>query len=194
MSVPSRSPADDTSSSLLLRVKNSESDAWLQLVNWIGPSILGWCQRARLQPAEIDDVSQHVLQNIWAHLPSFRKDQPNHSFRGWVYTMTRNQIADLRRQSALRGLPQVELPVEPDASEAASLLQRAQAVVLQELVAQNAGDAGFKAFYRTAVDGLSASAAADELGLKEWTVRQHRSRWIKRLRDRLHNEFEELLS
>src|SRR5437868_2966054 len=55
-------PADDTRSSLLLRVNNRDADAWLKLVKWIGPFILGWCRKARLQPADCDDVAQEVLQ------------------------------------------------------------------------------------------------------------------------------------
>ncbi len=185
--------ADDTRSRLLVRVKNNEPDAWLKLVKWIGPFIVRRCRRAGLQAADVEDVSQQVLQNIWTHLASFRKEEPGHSFRGWAYTLTRTRIADFRRQAPPRNLPGGDLPAMPDPSDATHLLQRAQFLVLQEILAQNANDPGFKAFYRTAVDGLTATAAGEELRMKAWTVRQHRSRWIKRLREKLRDEFGELL-
>ena len=34
--------SNDTDSGLLRRVLNKDADAWLQLVHWIGPSILRW--------------------------------------------------------------------------------------------------------------------------------------------------------
>ena len=44
-----------------------------------------------------------------------------------------------------------------------------------------------------AVDGLSSVEAGKELGLGADVVRQHKCRWIKRLRDRLREQFGELL-
>jgi RNA polymerase sigma-70 factor (ECF subfamily) len=204
MSQPSP-PADDTSSSLLARVRKQDADAWLQLVKWIGPFILGWCRRARLQPADGEDVCQQVLTNVWRRLDTFRTELPGHSFRGWVYVITKNCIADLQeqRRRALAGErlasarpqagPAAELPAEDDPAAAHDWKQRALQLLIQEVIALHANDRGFRAFYRTAVDGLSAVAAAQELGLSADVVRQHKSRWIKRLRDQLRKQFGDLL-
>ncbi len=193
MSAPS-SAADDSSSSLLARVRNHDAGACVQLFQWIGPFILRWCERARLQAADRDDVSQQILKNIWSGLATFRKDRPSDSFRGWVYTITRNCILDFRAQqrAAPPTLP-VELPAEADPSEARDLKQRALHLLIQDVISRHAGEAGFQAFYRTAVDGLSAAEAAEELGLSSDAIRQHKSRWIKRLRERLRRQFGELL-
>jgi RNA polymerase sigma-70 factor (ECF subfamily) len=204
MSQPSPS-ADDTSSSLLARARQYDADAWLQLVKWIGPFVLNWCRRARLQAADCEDVSQQALANIWRRLGTFRKDSPGHSFRGWVYVITKNCIADLHerrrraqaadRLAAGRPLPEpaVELPAEDDPAAAHSWKQRALQLLIRDVVAAHANDRGFRAFYRTAVDGLSAVAVAQELGLSADVVRQHKSRWIKRLRDQLRKQFGDLL-
>jgi RNA polymerase sigma-70 factor, ECF subfamily len=193
MSAPS--PVDDdNSSSLLARAKNHDADACVQLVRWIGPFILRCCQRARLQAADRDDVSQQVLKTIWNRLATFRKDKPNDSFRGWVYTITRKCILDFwtQRRAAPHTLP-VELPAKADLSEAHDLKQRAIHLLIQDVIIRHAGAGGFQAFCRTAVDGLSAVEAAKELGLSPDAVRQHKSRWIKRLRDRLRQQFGDLL-
>ena len=170
MSVPA-SRMDDTRSSLLVRIKDNDGEAWLQIIRWIGPFLLRWCRLAKLQPADVEDVSQGILQSLWTHAASFRKDEPGRSFRGWVYTLTRNRIVDLQRQASPRGLPAMELPAAPDPSEGPELQRRAVSLVLEKIVADHADDPGFKSFYRTAVDGLTAPEVAAELGLKSWTVR-----------------------
>ncbi len=195
--------AAETSSNLLVRVKNQDADAWLRLATWIGPFILGWCRRANLQPADCDEVSQQVLTNIWRRLATFRKERPGQSFRGWVYVITRNAVADLwekrRRERAVDRLGAraeirtVELPATDDPAAANDWKRRALRLLIQDVVVRHATDRGFKAFYRTAVDGLSALEVARELGMNADVVRQHKSRWVKRLRDRLREQFGELL-
>ncbi len=194
MSTPSPPSKDDTSSSLLTRVKKHDAEAWLQLVQWIGPFILRWCRRAGLQAADCDEVGQQVLMKIWRGFGNFRADQPGHSFRGWVYTITKNCLLDLaaHRHGAPQPLP-VAVPAESEPSDARDLRQHALHLLIQKFVADHANDRGFRAFYRTAVDGLTAVEVAQELELNADVVRQHKSRWIKRLRDRLREEFGELL-
>jgi RNA polymerase sigma-70 factor, ECF subfamily len=185
--------ADETRSSLLLRVRDQDAEAWRQLVLWIGPFILRTCRKAGLQATDADDVSQSVLETVWSRLHTFRKDNPRDSFRGWVYTITRNRVIDFRRRPTPRPLPSVELPDTPDPAEAGELENRALSLILREAAVRHAADPGFKAFYRTAVDGLTAPQAAAELGLTAWAVRQHKSRWIARLRERLRDEYGPLL-
>jgi RNA polymerase sigma-70 factor (ECF subfamily) len=186
--------SEDSSSSLLAAVRKQDPHAWLRLVAWIGPFILRWCRGAHLQEADCDEVSSEVLLRIYRGLAAFRKDRPGDSFRGWVYAITRNCIADLlaRHHKAPRSLP-VELPERADPSEAQDLRQRALVLLVRDAITAHDGDPGFRAFYRTAVDGLSAVEAARELGLSADVVRQHKSRWLKRLRDRLSQQFDGLL-
>lgn len=194
MSAPTPSTPEDTSSSLLSRVKNQDAEAFLQLIHWIGPFILRWCLRAGLQSADRDEVSQLVLIKLWRGLPTFRKDGPDDSFRGWVFTITRNCICDwfACHKDAPHALP-IEVTAKPESSDEQDLRQRAVHLLVRELMARHAGDGGFQAFRRTAVDGLSAVEVADELGMSPDVVRQHKSRWIKRLRDQLRERFGELL-
>jgi RNA polymerase sigma-70 factor (ECF subfamily) len=194
MSAPKPASDDNTDSSLLARVRKQDADAWIQLVKWIGPLLLHWCQRAGLQAADGEDVSQQVLLKVWHGLASFRKENAGDSFRGWVYTITRNRIVDWvkKQRPAFSPLP-VELPAVADAAEEPDLKQIALQMLIRDAVAQHVNDRGFTAFYRTAVDGLSAVEVGSELGMSADVVRQHKSRWIKRLRDRLGEQFKGLL-
>ena len=173
-------PGDDTGTSLLMRIRNNDPDAWRQFVNWIGPFILRWCKLAQLQPADVEAVSQQILQEIWTNLASLRKNQPGLSFRGWVYSLTRSRIVDFQIKSMSQPLTPGELPIALGPADANGLLKRAQSLAVQDLLARHKNDPGFNAFYRTAVDGLSATATAAEFSMHAWNVRQHRSRWIKR--------------
>jgi hypothetical protein len=85
------------------------------------------------------------------------------------------------------------VPAEADPTEAQDLQRSALQLLVEEVVARHGTDPGFRAFYRTAVDGLPAVAVAEELGLGAEAVRQHKSRWVKRLRDRLAERFGGLL-
>jgi len=169
-------PNDDTSSSLLARVKQHDADAWTKLVTWFGPFLLRWCRSAALQPADCDEVSQEVLTNVWRRLATFRREQPGDSFRGWLYVITKNCIADLRqkrqRQQALDRLAEPRVPAQAemdlppeDAAAGRDWKRRALRLLIQDFVARHVNDRGFKAFYRTAVDGQPAVEVAQELGM-----------------------------
>ncbi len=101
-----------TSPTLLGRLRQQPSDqaAWEQFVARYGRLILAWCRRARLQDADIEDVSQIVLIKLadWhALLPTKREAQT-----GQQHTRCKTAIgetsADLlwrRPQSEMLALP-----------------------------------------------------------------------------------------
>ena len=74
----------------------------------------------------------------------------------------------------------VEDAESDEASEYDSLYLRAIELIREECQEQT-----WKAFWRTAVDGCSATEVADELGMRPGTVRVAKSRVLQRLRDRL---------
>ena len=164
------------------------------LVKWISPHIVRWCARFQLNRADTEDVSQSVFQKVWVSFAKFRKDKPGDSFRGWVYTITRHECVDfLKRRASNSVLQDKLLPIEPIPADDTDLRQSAIRLVLEQIVEENANDVTFKAFYRSAVDGLSSTEVAVELNLQSCTVRKHKSRWIKKLRERLQIEFRDLL-
>ncbi|MGL4552902.1 MAG: RNA polymerase sigma factor [Gemmataceae bacterium] len=183
----------DTSSSLLSRVRAQDEDAWRDLVRWIGPFVLRWCGRAGVEPAIAEDLAQEVFVRVWNGMPTFRRDGPGQSFRGWVYTITRNRVIDhFRARDAAVPLPD-HLPDQSDPGEADDFRREAIQLLVRSCVAVHAGDVGFRAFQRTAVDGLTSRQAGAELGLTDEAVRKHKARWTRRLRDLLEERFSELL-
>ncbi len=180
-----------TSLTLLARVRDRDADAWGRLVALYSPLVLYWCRQGNVRGADADDVRQDVFQAVSASLGQFRRDRPDDTFRGWLRGITRNKLLDhfRRRQrspeaqggtDAQRKLADVaapsDLPDEPEA-EVASLYHRALELVRSEFEPQT-----WDAFWRVAVDGRTASAVADELGMAAPAVRMAKSRVLRRLR------------
>jgi RNA polymerase sigma-70 factor (ECF subfamily) len=52
-----------------------------------------WCDRAGLEPADSEDVTQEVFRAALTGLAGFHQDRPGDTFRGWLRGVTRHQIA-----------------------------------------------------------------------------------------------------
>jgi len=190
-----------TSSSLLRRVQQHDSDAWDRLVHLYSPLIYDWCRQQGLQPVDAADVSQEVFCAVAGGIERFRHDRPGDSFRGWLWTVTRNKIRDFfrgkgKREEARGGtemlrqineLPDDEpdLSVGPATSEVTSDPFR-RAV---ELLKAEFEDRTWQAFWRVTVDQQPTADVADELGISVNAVRKAKSRVLRRMRE----EFGDLL-
>jgi RNA polymerase sigma-70 factor (ECF subfamily) len=193
----SGSPQDGpgtTSVSLVDRLKRDDPEGWRRHVRLYGPLIYRWCRRGRLQPEDAADVVQEVFRTVAARIRDFRRDRPGDSFRGWLWTITRYKIGDyLRRlqrqpsapggsdhQIGLLNLPE-ELPDDEDsAADFSALVHRAMDLVRVEFA-----DKTWRAFWRTAVEGVAAKDAAEELGVSPDAVRMAKSRVLRRLREEM---------
>src|SRR6476620_8484070 len=85
-------PGQVTPLSLLERVRANDPEAWQRLVQLYRPLVLFWCTRGRVPADDVEDVAQEVLAAAAAGLASFRRDRPGDTFRGWLRTITRNQV------------------------------------------------------------------------------------------------------
>ncbi len=185
-----------TSSSLLERVKAEDQGAWQRLVRLYGRLVLHWCRVSGLQAADRADVFQEVFRAVAGHIDDFRHDRPGDSFRAWLRTVTRSKVLDhFRRQERQplgaggsevhkRLLAYPEVDAESDAG--AEVLE--QTLLLREalgLIEADFEERTWQAFWRTAADGIATSAVAEELGMPPATVRQAKSRVLRRLRDEL---------
>lgn len=95
-----------TSSGLLERVKTGESDAWRRLVELYTPLIYQWCRHCSLQAEDAADIVQEVFVAVASGMAEFHRDRAGDSFRGWLWTITRNKIRDNARRQ--RGMPQAQ--------------------------------------------------------------------------------------
>lgn len=185
-----------TSSSLIRRAQRRDPEAWRRLVDLYGPLVFYWCRRGGLASPDAADVFQEVFASVSASLERF-SPQREGTFRGWLWTITRNKLRDHYRHHANEAQAAggtdayhrlAELPdqwpgdsVDPrDRSEIQSLYRRALDLVRSEFEERT-----WQAFWRSVIEGQDTAQVAAGLGLTPNAVRQYKSRVLRRLRREL---------
>jgi len=201
---PSGTPSGatwSTSSSLIGRVKARDGDAWQRLCRLYGPMVYRWARQAGLQDPDAADVGQEVFRTVADRIGAFEHDRPGDTFRGWLWTITRNKLGDHFRRRAsqpqaaggtdalerLERLPDAldefesQSTVSPPGFDArADLLHRTLEAIRDEFEPST-----WQAFWRVTVEGQSPAHVGDDLGMTPQAVRQAKYRVLRRLRAEL---------
>lgn len=189
-----RPSSSSTSLTLLDRVREFDARAWERLTTLYTPIVYRWCRQAGLQESDAADVSQEVFRAVASGIGSFRRDQDGHSFRGWLWTITRNKLRDYFRwlssrpggvggsdaQQQLQNIPETLPAAEHDSDfdAAGSIAHRAL-----ELVRAEFEERTFQAFLRVAVGGQRPADVAADLGTSVGAVCTAKWRVLRRLRE-----------
>ena len=193
----SANDAHSTSSSLISRVRRKDPAAWARLSELYGPLVYHWCRRTGLPAEDSADVVQDVFRSVSTAIESFHNDRDGDTFRGWLWTITRNKIRDFARYQ--QGKPQaaggtdayaqlIEVPDrEPDTQEGSQTSPPVNRLIHRalEMIRSEFQESTWNAFRLTALEGRSAPQAAKELGSTPQAVRQAKSRVLRRLRAEL---------
>jgi RNA polymerase sigma-70 factor, ECF subfamily len=196
MSTPSRD-SHSTSTSLISRVKRRDADAWARLSDLYSPLVYHWCRRSGLRPDDAADTAQEVFRAVATSIDRFRNDRPQDTFRGWLWTITRNKIRDFAR--AENGRPQaaggtdayarlVDIPdVPPDTADGTKTSPPVNRLIHRalEMIRGEFQENTWNAFRLTALEGCTAPQAAKELNMTPHAVRKAKSRVLQRLRAEL---------
>lgn len=161
--------------------------------------VYGWTRQAGCNSSDAADVVQEVFRAVIANIDRFRHDEPNSTFRGWLWTITRNQVRLHYRQLGKRPevtggtknhqqveqLPDLlEQETEPSSSDAKkSLVHRAL-----KLVRGDFEEKTWQAFWQLTVDRRSAAEIAADLDMTPKSVRQAKYRVLTRLRQELADQ------
>lgn len=192
-------PSSDssTSSSLIRRVKRHDPEAWQRLVDLYGPLVFYWCRRNGLSSPDAADVFQDVFAAVSRAVEGFSHGRENATFRGWLWTITRNKIRDHYRRRAdearaaggTEALQRLENVPEQWDDESADPRDRTEMHKLyrraMELVRTEFEDRTWQAFWRSVVEGHDTADIAADLGVSTNAVRQYKSRVLRRLRQEL---------
>ena len=185
--------AGSTSSGLLARLRAQDRDAWSRLAKLYGPLVYGWCRRRGLQAEDAADVVQEVFRAVAGHIQDFKSG----SFRGWLWTITRNKMLDHHRRNqrqpeavggsdAQQRMQQISESLdesEAESSASGNLVRRAL-----DLIRPDFTEASWQAFWRVVMEDQSAADVAQSLGISVNAVYVAKSRVLHRLRDELGDE------
>jgi len=122
----------------------------------------------------------------------FRRDGPGDTFRGWLRSITRNQVLIVFRRNhghprgeggadalaRLEGLPDpLVREDENEADQVGQLYRRALEQVRTEFEERT-----WQAFWLTVIEGRSPAALVTDLGMSTAAIRQAKSRVLRRLK------------
>ncbi|HVW02046.1 MAG TPA: sigma-70 family RNA polymerase sigma factor [Planctomycetaceae bacterium] len=172
-----------------------DPQAWETLSRLYGPLVYRWARQCGLQPQDAADVAQNVFVSILRGIARFSIEGPQATFRGWLWTITRNAVREFARkegrhpvatggseaQHTLLELPaEDELKLAWDQDVLPNLTHRALRIVRESTEPHN-----WEAFWRTTALGESAVEVAEALQMTPPAVRQAKYRVLCRLRDLL---------
>jgi RNA polymerase sigma-70 factor (ECF subfamily) len=195
------SPA--TRASLLVRVRDPQDEAaWSEFAEVYAPLVYRYARRHGLQDADAADVTQDVLRAAVRTLPAFEYDPRRGRFRGWLRTVTANQVRDFfaGRQHRERGSgdPNVHqwLAEQTDQSESdEAFWEREYRQRLfqwaSERVRAHFRESTWRAFEETTVHGRPASEVGEELGLSAGAVYIAKSRVLAKLKEEIETRLGE---
>ncbi len=193
---PDERAGTSTSRSLLARVRANDPMAWDRLIALYAPLVWSWCRTMKLPQQDTADVFQEVFKAVAAHYPSFHKERPGGTFRGWLRRITQNKVHDhfrrLDREPKATGgtdaqfrwsqIPETDWDDDAPETDPSQhqLFQRA----LQRIQAEFE-ERSWRAFWRVVVDGRSPQDVAEELSMSPGAVRVAKCRVLHRLRQEL---------
>lgn len=180
----------DTSLSMLERARNRDSGAWRRLVELYSPLVFFWVRRGGLAAEDAADLVQDVWQSVAHSLSRFQSNEQNGTFRGWLWTITRNKLTDHYRQrdaepvavggttahAFIETFPDQE-PADETGFQENQLLRRALAQIKPEFEERT-----WQAFWQMTVDCRTAAEVGKELSLEANAVHQAKFRVLRRLR------------
>lgn len=187
--------APETRSSLLIRLRDpQDQQAWTTFLEIYEPLIYRLIRQRRVQDADAREVTQEVILAIASAIPRWDTDPCRGSFRGWVTTITRNLVVNflIKQSRHPRGSGDSDfrlmLEQRPDAEceESAFFDVEEKRQIFRwaaERIRQDFRETHWKAFWRTAVDGVNAAEVASELSISVGLVYVSRNRVMKRLRN-----------
>jgi RNA polymerase sigma-70 factor (ECF subfamily) len=176
---------------LIAGLRNQDRDAWSRLAQLYGPLVYSWCRRHRLDKEDAADVVQEVFRKVAGHIRDFDHGEGS-SFRGWLWTITRNQIMDhfrgLKRhprgvggssaRQRIEEIPDQLEDLEPPAAAAGSLVRRAL-----DMIRPDFSEPTWQAFWGVMMDDKPAAEVAAALGISVNAVYIAKSRVLRRLRE-----------
>jgi len=187
--------APATRITLLNRIRDGrDTDAWAEFARLYGPVIYGFARKRGLQDADAADLVQDVLRSVARNAGKLNYDPKRGTFRGWLYTITRNKIYNFLSSNRNRAKASGDSGIQERLDNTAETRDDPEAVwelEYQRRLSARAMDRvkhefqpnTWQAFWGTAVEGRAAGDVGTELKMTSGAVYVAKSRVLARLRD-----------
>ena len=183
-----------TRASLLVQIRDgSNHAAWQEFVSLYGPVVYGFARKRGLQDADAADLMQDVFRSISTAIGRLDYNPNQGTFRGWLFTVTRNKIVNFlaARRIRPRGSGDTTtnqlLNAQPDGEDGDDAweleYQRRMAALAMDRIKSEFQETTWQAFWLTAVEGLAAAEAAKQVRLSPGAIYVAKSRVLARLKE-----------
>jgi RNA polymerase sigma-70 factor (ECF subfamily) len=172
-----------------LIAERSFQDAYLLIVDGLGPGVRGYLHAMTRHEAQTDDLFQALRVTLWENLPRLAEraatsdGAPTSSIRAWLYRSARNRAIDWLRRCSRDNVPLPshagDVLAAPGQSSAARRRER------QELVAKLLGElteAERDVYILRAERGLSFKEIGEVLGVADSAAKERYQRAKERLK------------
>lgn len=181
-----------TSTSLFQKMKRGDVKSWSEMVMlyyaWVYSRVRVWFFRRNWPESDVVDVVQEVFLAVKKSFPTFRRESPEDTLRGWIWGITKYKLHDYARghyqeqplynESEIQSSPPLdELDENTVLSSTAHLVRRAL-----ELIRPEFNDQRWEAFWRVTVDVHSPADVAEDLKVSRNVVYKAKSDVLRRLR------------
>jgi RNA polymerase sigma-70 factor (ECF subfamily) len=185
-----------TRPSLLARIKDPrDRQAWSEFVEIYAPLVYGFAHKHGLQDADAADLTQEVLSAVARSAARLVYDPARGSFRGWLFTVVRNELRDFaaarRRQQTGSGdtgvnrrLEQQPAPGEDESAWERDYERQLFALACDQ-VRRDFQESTWQAFWLTAIQGKSGKEAAIVLDMTTAAVYLAKRRVTARLKEQI---------
>jgi RNA polymerase sigma factor (sigma-70 family) len=186
-----------TRPTLLIRLRDArDGQAWKQFRATYSPLLHGFARKRGLQDADAEDLTQEVLRLVAGAVKGLEYDPQRGSFRGWLFTIVRNQLRKFlaARQRLAQGTGDTavqnlldEQPTREDDQEALweEEFERRLFTCAAEQIRGDFREATWQAFWQTGVEGKAAKEVAARLGITVAAVYLAKSRVMTRLKEQI---------
>jgi len=183
-----------TRASLLVQIRDGANHAaWQEFANVYGPVVYGFARKRGLQDADAADLMQDVLRSVSTAIGRLDYDRNQGTFRGWLFTITRNKILNFLAARRIRPRASGDtttnqlLNSHPDDTGGADAwemeYQRRIAALAMEHIKNEFQENTWQAFWLTAVEGLAATDVAKQIGISPGAIYVAKSRVLARLKE-----------
>jgi RNA polymerase sigma factor (sigma-70 family) len=180
--------------SLLVQLRDGANQgAWHEFMALYGPVVYGFARRRGLQDADAADLMQDVMRSVSGAIGRFNYDRSQGTFRSWLFTITRNKVFSflsarrIRPQGSGDSTTKQLLDNQPDTQDGSDIweleYQRRLAALAMERIKGEFQENTWRAFRLTAVEGVGASEAAQQVGISPGAIYVAKSRVLARLKD-----------